>query len=71
MKQYNVAVKFVINRGGINYEERIFGTYYPKEKALEKAKLVSEMYPDTEVRVTHRNWNVVKGTPIFKNGKEM
>ena len=71
MKQYNIAVKFPINRGGILFEERVFGTYYPKEKALEKARMISQLYPGREVRVTHRNWNTVKGTPIFKDGKEM
>ena len=71
MKQYYVFVKFEINRGGINYEERTFGIYNTKVEALEKAKLVSEFYKDSEVRVAHKNWNTVKGTPIFKNGKEM
>lgn len=71
MKQYYVFVKFEINRGGVNYEERTFGIYDSKAKALERAQLASELCRDCEVRITHKNWNTVKGTPIFKNGKEM
>ena len=71
MREYRVAVKTAINRGGILYEERTWGFYYPKEKAVATAKLVSQIYQESEVRVTYKNWNTVKGTPIFKNGKEM
>lgn len=71
MREYHVKVKFEINRGGIEYEERTFGIYKTKDRALEVAEIVSLRYPESEVRITHKNWNTVKGTPIFKNGKEM
>ena len=53
-----------------SFEERVFGSYPSKAKAGEVAKALFFTGRYDSVRVTHKNWNTVKGTKVWNKKQE-
>lgn len=51
--------------------DRLFNIYKELSKAVEACKLTSEIYPNVDCRIVYKNWSNRKGTPVYRNGKEI
>ena len=51
--------------------DRIFEVNKDKNVALERLELISMFYPNAKVRLVYKNWNDVKGTPVYMGGKKI
>lgn len=51
--------------------DRIFRECKDKLQAIETAELASKFYLNAECKLVHKNWNHIKGTPVFMNGEEV
>lgn len=73
MKEYRVVVgnyHTYTHEPKHSHEERVFQIYPSKTKAEEIAELLFETGNYDTVRITHKNWNTVKGTKIWNKNND-
>lgn len=51
--------------------DRIFEVNKDKNVALERLPLISSLFKDIPVRLVYKNWNDVKGCPVYMNGEKI